>query len=40
MKQSFGPWSDGSGLPIAVLLALFGGALTYAAVGLYMGSGT
>jgi hypothetical protein len=38
MKQSFGPWSDGSDLPLGVLLTLLIGSLTYAAVGGYMGS--
>jgi hypothetical protein len=38
MKQSFGPWSDGSDLPFGALLTLLIGALTYAAVGGYIGS--
>lgn len=38
MNKPFGPWSDGSTTFLIALRFLFGGALLFAAFGLWMGS--
>jgi hypothetical protein len=34
--MSFGPWSDGSSLPLTALIILYSAALAFALVGLVM----